>query len=60
MGSLLSLTQIPKRVLYFLSISDKVQTAEKKGTSTLSPLVKTSPANAEGAGSIPGWEAKIP
>ena len=38
----------------------KVQTAEKKGTSTLSPPVKTSPANAEGAGSIPGWEAKIP
>ena len=31
MGSLLSLTQIPKRVLYFLSIPDKVETAEKLG-----------------------------
>ena len=24
------------------------------------PVVKTSPSNAEGAGSIPGWGAKIP
>ena len=31
MGSLLSLTQIPNRVLYFLSIPDKVETAEKLG-----------------------------
>ena len=35
-------------------------TSEKPGDFSGGPVVKTSPPNAGGAGSIPSWEAKIP
>ena len=50
------------KVKMFLSSSRSIMTLKslQRGNFSSSPVVKTSPSNAGGAGSIPGWGTKIP
>ena len=50
------------KVKVFLSSPRSIMTLKsfQRGDFSSSPVVKTSPSNARGAGSIPGWGTKIP
>ena len=50
------------KVKVFLSSPRSIMTLKslQRGDFSSSPVVKTSPSNAGGAGSIPGWGTKIP
>ena len=50
------------KVKVFLSSPRSIMTLKsfQRGDFSSSPVDKTSPSNARGAGSIPGWGTKIP
>ena len=54
LSDLISLGMIPSRSIHVVA-NGKISWDFPGG-----PVVKTSPSNAGGAGSIPGWGAKVP